>query len=44
MDSLIFAIGKHAPQAAYFHSFVLWGSYRHEGQVEFVTKLKKVDY
>lgn len=33
-NSLIFGIGKYARKAAHFHSFVLWGPHRHEGQVE----------
>lgn len=44
MNSLIFAIGKHASKTAHFHSFMLWGTHRHEGQVESFIKLKKVDY
>ena len=44
MNSLIFGIGKHAPKTAHFHSFMLWRPHCHEGQVESVIKLKKVDY
>lgn len=44
MNSLIFAIGKHAPKTAHFHSLVLWGAHRYEGQVDFLTEPKKVDY
>lgn len=44
MDSLIFAIGKHAPKTARFHSFVLRGTHRYEGRIESFTEPKKVDY
>lgn len=44
MNSLIFGIGKHAPKTARFHSFVLWGPYRHEGQIESFKEPESVDY
>lgn len=44
MNSLIFAIGKHAHKTAHFHSFLLWGTHRYEGQDESLTEPKKVDY
>lgn len=44
MNSLIFAVGKHPPKTAHFHSFVLWGTHCYEGQAESLTEPKKVDY
>ena len=37
-------IGENALEAAHFHSFVLWGSYRHEGQLKSSKEPKKADY
>ena len=43
-NPLICGIGEDALEAAHFHSFVLWGSYRHEGQIESSEEPKKADY
>ena len=42
MNSLILGIGKDAPETANFHRFMLWGTHRHESQVESCIKLKKL--
>ncbi len=44
MNSLILAIGKYAFKTAHFHSFVLWGTHRHQGQIESFIESKKVDH
>lgn len=41
-DSLIFFIGENALEALDFYSFVLWGTYRHEGQIESLRTPRKL--
>ena len=43
VNSLIFGIGTNIPKTAHFHSFVLWGTHRHQGQVESSVETKKAD-
>ena len=44
MNPLIFGIGEYPLKAAHFHGFLLWGSYRHESQIESFKEPKNVDY
>ena len=43
-NSLTLAIGEHTLETAHFHSFMLWGSNRHESQIESFREIKKCRY